>query len=213
MFTGIVEEIGRVAAIRRTAHRSMELEITSALAEDDLGPGDSVAVNGVCLTVTGLSAGGFKADVMPETVKATSLGMLRTGSSINLERALPALGRLGGHFVTGHVDGTGRILRKIQRGNAVYIDIAMPEEIMGGFIPRGSIAIDGVSLTVFGIHHSAAITVSIVPHTLNETVLGSRQAGDYVNVEADVLGKYIKHYMKKQSPLQEAVRGSLNTDG
>ena len=148
MFTGLVEDIGIIKAVQ-SDRDSMKITIQSAKITEDVKLGDSIAVNGVCLTVTHFTQQQFTMDVMPETVKATNLQQLAIGDSVNLERAMPANGRFGGHFVAGHVDGVGKILRKRSVANAVYIDIEMSEELTNFCIPKGSITIDGTSLTLF----------------------------------------------------------------
>ena len=168
--------------------------------------GDSISVNGVCLTVTSFSSESFTADVMPETVKATSLHLLQPGSRVNLERAIAAGGRFGGHFVTGHVDGVGRIVNKVQQENAVYYDILLQADTSLYCIPKGSIAIDGTSLTVFKVNEDT-ITISLIPHTHEKTVLGSKGKGDIVNIETDLFAKYI---LKKTESVKKS--SSLSID-
>src|SRR5699024_7562555 len=136
-------------------------------------------------------------DVMPETIKATSLKMLNEGSRVNLERSMPAEGRFGGHFVSGHVDGTGTIIRKEPDENAIYYDIKIPDELAIYFITKGSVAVDGVSLTVFGITGST-FTISLIPHTVSETILGEKDAGDVVNIECDMLAKHVKNMLSQE---------------
>ncbi|WP_042349815.1 riboflavin synthase [Bacillus massiliigorillae] len=195
MFTGIVEDMGKVSAMTQGPN-SMQLTIQSSKIVEDVHLGDSIAVNGVCLTVISFTKGSFTVDVMPETVKATSIQSVRIGSVVNLERAMSANGRFGGHFVSGHVDGTGIILRKQKRENAVYIDIRIDESISKYCIPKGSIAIDGISLTIFGIEKQK-LTVSLIPHTYEKTLLGLKKENDVVNIENDLLGKYVIHQMER----------------
>lgn len=194
MFTGIVEEIGTVKHIQKAAN-SMQLTITAKLVLEDIHLGDSIAVNGVCLTVISFQTNEFTVDVMPETVKATAIRKLASGTAVNLERAMPANGRFGGHIVSGHVDGAGIILKKRQMENAVYIDFQIPEEVSRYCIEKGSIAIDGTSLTIFKVT-STTMTVSLIPHTYKETVLGMKKERDEVNLECDILGKYVLHQLK-----------------
>lgn len=196
IFTGIVEDIGKVKAIKRGG-QSMQLTIDSRKITDDIHLGDSIAINGVCLTVTSFSGSAFTVDVMPETVKGTSIQSLQLGHSVNLERAMPANGRFGGHFVSGHVDGTGIILRKRKLENAIYIDIGIAEELSKYCILKGSVAIDGISLTIFDIQ-PRQLTVSIIPHTLSETVLAIKKERDLVNIENDLLGKYVIQHAERQ---------------
>jgi riboflavin synthase len=206
MFTGIIEEIGTIGSIQGTEN-AIQMTIHAAKIIHDINLGDSISVSGVCLTVTEFTAGSFTVDVMPETVKATSLNLLKTGSSVNLERAMAANGRFGGHFVTGHVDGIGTIIRKKPSANAVYYDIKVSEDITSALVMKGSIAIDGISLTIFGLE-DGKVTVSIIPHTLSETVLGGKQAGDIVNIECDMIGKYIKKFVQQSAQSSS----SLTTD-
>lgn len=158
---------------------------------EDVHIGDSVSTNGVCLTVTKLYADAFAADVMPETLRKTSLNSLKAGSKVNVERALRADGRLGGHFVTGHIDGTGIIIEKKTEGNAIWIGVSAKPHIMKYIVNKGSIAIDGTSLTV-AIVCEESFKVSIIPHTADVTILSIKNVGDIVNLECDILGKYIE---------------------
>lgn len=189
MFTGIIEDVGKVQSIVQ-GQNTMKLTISSSKILTDVHLGDSIAVNGVCLTVTSFSVRHFTVDVMPETVKSTSLQSLTVGSYVNLERAMSANGRFGGHFVSGHVDGTGIIVKKRPVANAVYIDIAISESLSQYCLLKGSIAIDGTSLTIFEIQPQL-VTVSLIPHTYRETVLGMKKERDIVNIETDLLGKYV----------------------
>jgi riboflavin synthase len=193
MFTGIIEEIGLVANIQRTSE-SFVLTIEASKLLEDVHLGDSIAVNGVCLTVTTFSNKQFTVDVMPETVKATSLKSVKRGSKVNLERAMAADGRFGGHFVSGHIDGTGTIKSKKHHENAVYYEIEADEELLKYVILKGSIAVDGTSLTVFGVTENS-FTLSLIPHTLSETVLGLKGPGEMVNLESDMIGKYVGHFI------------------
>ncbi|HWL24398.1 MAG TPA: riboflavin synthase [Ureibacillus sp.] len=193
MFTGIIEEIGKVTAINKDS-TSMELTLHCPNILTDAHLGDSISVNGVCLTITHLQGEQMTVDVMPETVKATNIHQLKIGDRVNLERAMSANGRFGGHFVSGHVDGSG-IIRSIKPvSNAVYIEIEISNELANNCIPRGSITIDGTSLTIFNVSESS-VTISLIPHTHNETILGIKKVGDQVNIETDLLGKYVKHHL------------------
>lgn len=196
MFTGIIEEIGKVQAIKRTGD-SFVLTIGASKIMNDIHLGDSIAINGVCLTVTTYTDKQFSVDVMPETVKATSLAAVTRGSSVNLERAMAAGGRFGGHFVSGHVDGIGTIMMKKNIENAVYYEIETNKELLNYIILRGSVAVDGTSLTIFGVSENS-FTLSIIPHTLTETVLGLKSVGDIVNIECDMLGKYVSHFLNNK---------------
>ncbi|MCK1996077.1 riboflavin synthase [Psychrobacillus psychrodurans] len=196
MFTGIVEEQGIVKNIQKSAS-SMQLSIQADRSLEDIKLGDSISVNGVCLTVITFSQTEFTVDVMPETFHATTTNLLKNGSAVNLERAMGANGRFGGHFVSGHVDGVGTILKKRPTANAVYIDITVPEDVSHFCIPKGSITVDGTSLTIFEITKST-ITISLIPHTNKETVLGMKKERELVNIECDMLGKYMYQYVKNK---------------
>lgn len=206
MFTGIIEEIGLVSNIQHTGE-SFVLTIDAARILEDVHLGDSIAVNGVCLTVTSFSKNKFKVDVMPETVKATSLQTVKRGSKVNLERAMAAGGRFGGHFVSGHVDGTGVIKGKKQFENAVYYEIEADSDLLSYIILKGSVAVDGTSLTVFGVTEDS-FTLSLIPHTLGETVLGTKGTGDIVNIECDMIGKYVGHFLSNRQ--QSSQKRSAN---
>lgn len=209
MFTGIIEEIGLVESIKKTGE-SFVLTIDAKKILVGVHLGDSIAVNGVCLTVTSFSSNRFTVDVMPETVKATSLRMVNKGSKVNLERAMAAGGRFGGHFVSGHVDGTGVIKSKKAFENAVYYEIEAPKEVLKFTILKGSIAIDGTSLTVFGVTEDH-FTISLIPHTLSETVLGLKGPGEIVNLECDMIGKYVGHFLTGLSNQTEPQKKSSIT--
>ena len=193
MFTGIVEEIGTIKKVEKGA-KSSKLTIEGAKIFDDLKLGDSVAVNGVCLTVTEYTKNTFTADVMNETLSRSNLGDLKNGSRVDLERAMAADGRFGGHIVSGHIDGTGRIVKTEKDDIAVWYTIAADKKIMKYIIEKGSVTIDGISLTVAKVTDTD-FSVSIIPHTAKETVLGFKKVGDTVNLENDVVGKYIEHFL------------------
>ncbi len=197
MFTGIIEELGTIKQMAK-GQASIVLTIGVQKITHDLNIGDSIAVNGVCLTVTSFTTTKFMADVMPETVHATALSQLQIGAAVNIERAVLANGRFGGHFVSGHIDEVGTILRKRPFANAVYFDIRISREASALCIPRGSIAIDGISLTIFDVQKEL-VTVSIIPHTFSETTLGFKREGDLVNIETDMLGKYIAKQLQAKS--------------
>ncbi len=196
MFTGIIEELGKVKSISKNAKES-RIYIDCSKVLEDVCVGDSIAVNGVCLTVVDYSSDGFSADVMNETFNRSSLGRLRSGSTVDLERAMAANGRFGGHIVSGHIDGTGKILGIKNDGNAVWFEIETSREILNGIVKKGSIAIDGISLTVAGVMKKS-FSVSIIPHTLSQTVLGEKRVGDVVNLENDVIGKYVARFLGKR---------------
>jgi len=193
MFTGIVEEMGTVRAVRRSG-RSLALTVAARTVLEDLKVGDSVAFNGVCLTVVSLGTGVITADVMPETFDRTSLRHLAPGALVNLERSMLAGGRFGGHIVQGHVDGVGGVAAVQADENARRLTITAPSAVMRYVVPKGSIAVDGVSLTVVGTE-ADRFSVSLIPHTAAVTTLGSKQVGDLVNLEADILGKYLEHLL------------------
>ena len=193
MFTGIIEEIGTVKNISKGA-KSVMLTISAKKIFDDLKIGDSVATNGVCLTVAKITKDTFVGDVMNETLKRSSLGSLKIGSSVNLERAMPANGRFGGHIVAGHIDGTGIIASIHKDDIAIWYKIKADQNILKYIIPKGSVAIDGISLTVVEVIMDS-FTVSVIPHTAKETILSQKQIGDTVNLENDLVGKYIEKLM------------------
>lgn len=189
MFTGIVEEIGKVQNIKMNT-KSSRLTIEGKKILEDIHIGDSISVNGVCLTVTTFNNNTFTADVMNETLTRSSLGELKKGSFVNLERAMPVNGRFGGHIVSGHIDGTGQV-RKIEKDdNAIWYNISLENKLMKYVVEKGSIAIDGVSLTVAKVSENE-FSVSIIPHTAEETILSHKSVGDIVNIENDIVGKYV----------------------
>ena len=195
MFTGIIEEIGRVKAISRNSANS-RLTIEAKKVLEDVHIGDSIAVNGVCLTVVSFDAGSFTVDVMNETYSRSSLGELRSDSSVNLERAMAAGGRFGGHMVSGHIDGTGRIKATRRDGNAVWYEITAEHALLEGIVEKGSITIDGISLTVAKVTTSS-FSVSIIPHTLEQTILKDKRPGSVVNLETDMIGKYVRAFLSQ----------------
>ncbi|NHM32528.1 riboflavin synthase [Neobacillus terrae] len=211
MFTGIIEDIGSVFSLNSSGN-SMVLTIESKKIVEDVRFGDSISVNGVCLTVTRFTSSTFTVDVMPETMKDTSLKMLKSGSPVNLERAMSANGRFGGHFISGHIDGTGRIMKKERKDNAVYYMIELEEALSKFCIPKGSIAIDGTSLTIFGLEKNQ-VTVSLIPLTHQDTVLGRKNVGDIVNIENDLIGKYIIHQMEGKTPKKGLTMDFLADNG
>ncbi len=189
--------MGTVEKMKRVSEQSVEMTLSSAKIMEDVHVGDSISVNGICLTVTDYSSTNFQVDVMPETIKSTSLNALTEGSKVNLERSMAANGRFGGHFVSGHVDGTGKITRKQKQENAIYYDIEIPEELVKYFMMKGSVAVDGISLTVFDVGQST-FTISLIPHTVEETVLGEKDDGDVVNIECDMLAKHVQNLLQHQ---------------
>jgi riboflavin synthase len=192
MFTGIIEEIGIIKNIKKGAN-SATLIISCSKIFYDLKLGDSVSTNGVCLTVTKINNSSFSADVMNETLSKSSLGNLKIGSRVNLERAIPANGRFGGHIVSGHIDGTGKIILIKKDDIAVWYTIKTNSKIMQYIIEKGSIAIDGISLTIAQITHDS-FSVSVIPHTTKETTLSEKNIGCLVNLENDIIGKYVQKF-------------------
>jgi riboflavin synthase len=195
MFTGIIEEVGHVKALHRGA-KSFTLEVEANLVVQDSKVGDSIATNGVCLTVTSLGDHGFSADVMPETVERTALGRLKPGSPVNLERALSLQSRLGGHIVSGHIDGTGRIAALRQDDTALWLTVECDSQLLRYIIEKGSITVEGVSLTVARVDERS-FSVSLIPHTQLVTTLHSLRIGDLVNLENDIIAKYVEKLLGK----------------
>lgn len=191
MFTGIIEEVGAVA--RRSG---AELAILAQTVLEDLHIGDSVAIDGACMTVAAIRDGGFVVQVSPESFSRTTLGQLRPGHAVNLERAMSAQGRFGGHFVQGHVDGVGRLDAVTPQGDFAVYRFWAPEEVSRYLVPKGSIAVDGISLTVVD-PKTTEFSVAVIPETLSKTTLASKGKGDPVNLEADLFGKHIYHYLKR----------------
>ena len=196
MFTGIIEELGTVERVTR-GRVSAVIAIRAEAILSDLKIGDSVAVNGVCLTATSLTGHGFTADVMHETLDRSALAGLGPGSPVNLERAMAANGRFGGHIVAGHVDGVGTIAAIEQDDNAIWFTITAPEQVLRYVVEKGSITIDGISLTVAAVD-GEGFSVSTIPHTVAQTNLSQRRRGDPVNLETDVVGKYIEKLLRPE---------------
>ena len=184
MFTGIIEEVGKFGGLS-----GGNIAIGAKIVQSDAQIGDSIAVNGICLTVTQFDTRGFRAAVMPETVRRTSLAGLMRGAPLNLERALLPTTRLGGHFVSGHIDGVGEITALREDGNAILMTVAADDEILRGIVEKGSVALDGISLTVARVT-AADFTVSLIPYTRTVTNLGAKRIGSPLNIETDILGKY-----------------------
>ncbi|MDP6670064.1 MAG: riboflavin synthase [Candidatus Krumholzibacteria bacterium] len=220
MFTGIVQERGRVRSLRREGEGA-HFEVEAGEVPGEISIGDSVSVNGVCQTVTKLSQDSFQFFAMGETLRATNFEDLREGSPVNLELALTPTSRLGGHFVTGHVDGTARIAGIRDEGNWSTFTLEMEEDLASQLVPKGSIAIDGISLTVGPEVREQGCELYIIPHTLEVTTLGKASAGQRVNVETDLIGKYVLQYVERgesrnrDSSLMEllAGQGFLGKDG
>ncbi len=197
MFTGIIEEVGFLKSLRRSGGGAV-IEIDAKYVLSDVKIGDSIAVNGLCLTVTDFGTDYFTADIMPESLNRSSLGSLIFGDRVNLERAMAAGGRFGGHIVSGHIDGTGRISKIRRDSNAVWYTINADKKILKYVIEKGSIAIDGVSLTVAAVS-GTNFSVSVIPHTAENTALPYKKTGDIVNLENDLIGKYIEKLLNEKS--------------
>jgi riboflavin synthase len=208
MFTGIVEEVGVVKALRKGAHSAV-LTVEAKHVLEDVHLGDSIAVNGVCLTVTAFDSQTFNADIMHETLNRSNLGSLHAGSSVNLERAMLANGRFGGHIVSGHIDGVGTITRVESDDNAVWFTISAEKPLLKYVILKGSITIDGISLTVARITDST-LSVSVIPHTRAQTSLAHKGVGDRVNLETDVIGKYVDHLLSYSPSNQLTQQANAN---
>jgi riboflavin synthase len=193
MFTGIIEEIGYIEDINVT-RGSGSLAVGGELVCQDCHLGDSIAVNGVCLTVTDISASSIRFDVSAETLERSTLGLLQRRDPVNLERAMAANGRFGGHFVSGHIDGVGTIAARTSDANATIFTVATSPQLIRYVVEKGSIAIDGISLTIASCD-TTSFTLSIIPHTLNRTTLRWRQIKDVVNLENDLVGKYIYRFL------------------
>ena len=206
MFTGIVEEVGKVRYIQLNGNSGV-LGVKAAKVLEGTKIGDSIAVNGVCLTVTSLQPDGFTADVMAETIRRSSLG--------NLERAMAADGRFGGHIVSGHIDGTGVIRSMIQEENAVWVSIKTSQRILELIVEKGSVCIDGISLTVAKVDDEG-FQVSVIPHTGEETILLKKASGDLVNLENDIIGKYVEKLMgigkKEESKLEHEKKTGITME-
>lgn len=197
MFTGIIEEIGTVETIQKQGISAV-IKIKCSEVLKGTKTGDSIAVNGICLTAVRLEDSAFWADVMTETMGRSSLSEIRPGDRVNLERAMAADGRFGGHIVSGHIDGTGRITAVRPEENAVWYTIAAEPEILDYIVEKGSVAIDGISLTVAGVSRED-FRVSVIPHTRQETTLSQKGPGSIVNLECDVIGKYVERFLHKSS--------------
>lgn len=205
MFTGIIEEVGIISQLTKFPTGAI-VKISCQRVLEDFKIGESVAVNGVCLTARDIQKDAFIADVMPETLKSTNLGKFLAGQYVNLEKALKADGRFGGHMVLGHIDGTGRILKNYPKGNTIIFQISLLEELMKYIVLKGSVAIDGISLTVQSVE-SQSFTVSMIPHTLETTTLQYKVSGDTVNIETDIIGKYIKKFLLDSKSIEDLSKG------
>lgn len=208
MFTGIIEELGTVKRVQNGRDSSV-LTIGARQVLQDTKIGDSISTNGVCLTVTDMGSDYFMADVMAETLRRSSLGQLKVGSTVNLERALTLSSRLGGHLVSGHIDGTGKIVKFQPEDTAVWITVSAPSSLLRYIVEKGSIAIDGVSLTVASVTEQG-FSVSIIPHTGAETILLQKKTGDMVNLECDMIAKYAEKLLNR--PSQKANQTQISED-
>ena len=198
MFTGIIEEVGTVKAAQ-----TGKLAISAEKVIESTKKGDSIAVNGACLTITEISPTSFSVDIMPETLRRTNLGMLRPGDQVNLERPLTVGGRLGGHFVQGHVDGVGKVISATRENEAILLRFEAPQEVMRYVVEKGYIAVDGISLTVVE-HENTWFKVSLVAYTQQNTNLGGKRVGDSVNIEVDIIAKYVERLkVEKGSAITE----------
>lgn len=197
MFTGIVEEVGKISSIQ-SKPQAIKLMISCSLILEDIKRGDSIAVNGVCLTVSSFDQDSFTTDVIPETVKSSTMKELKSGSPVNLERAMSAGGRFGGHFVSGHIDGVGKIRAVKKEANAKTKEIEVDSALMKYMMLKGSVAIDGTSLTIFALGRNT-ITISLIPTTQEDSLLGSKGIGTHVNIECDLLAKYTERMQQTES--------------
>lgn len=205
MFTGIIEELGKVVSLKRGSQAAV-LTIEGNIIFDDLKLGDSVAVNGVCLTVSHMSGNIFQADVMNETFHRSSLGSLQKGDYVNLERAMAADGRFGGHMVAGHIDAVGELTGKKKDDNAVWFTIKVPPQVMRYCVEKGSIALDGISLTIAKLGEDT-ISVSMIPHTMEHTNFAAKKTGDWINLENDMVGKYVEKLLQTPKEKEKKTSG------
>ena len=210
MFSGIIEEMGVIKSLVRGL-AGARLSILARTVLKDLQLGESVSVSGACLTAAEVGEADFAVDVSVETLNVTTLGTLTAGAAVNLERALKLNDRLGGHLVTGHVDGTGILRERAQTGNTVLLTLEVPEPVLQYCIPKGSITVDGVSLTVNDVLENG-ISVAIIPHTAKVTTLGIKQPGDAVNLESDLIGKYVERLLRHSGRLPEKSTPVIDRD-
>jgi len=210
MFSGIVEEMGAIQSIEKGL-AGAKFSILASVILDDLHVGDSVSVSGACLTVTKLEGQSFSVDVSTETLNCTILGQITVGTPVNLERAMKLNARMGGHMVTGHVDGIGALRAREQDGNAIYLTIEAPQDIMRYCVAKGSITIDGISLTINAVM-DRSFAVAIIPHTAKVTTMGLKQIGDAVNLESDLIGKYVERLLQANSMLPTPPSPAIDKD-
>jgi riboflavin synthase len=210
MFSGIVEEMGAVQAIEKGLAGAKFSILASAIL-DDLHVGDSVSVSGACLTATKIEDQSFFVDVSTETMNCTNLGTIAVGTPLNLERAMKLNARMGGHLVTGHIDGIGTLRAREQDGNAIYLTVEASEDIMRYCVPKGSITIDGISLTINSVT-AHSFSVAIIPHTAKVTTIGLKQVGDAVNLESDLIGKYVERLLRTNGTLPPSSAPVIDKD-
>lgn len=203
MFTGLIEEVGTVVSIK-TGRDFGRIRIACGHITDDIKTGDSIAVNGLCLTAVEVYGDGFEADIMAESLRRSSLGRLRPGMGVNLERAMPAGGRFGGHIVSGHIDGTGTVSSLSREGIATVIEIEAAPEILYYIAEKGSVAVDGISLTVMDVGKTS-FRVGVIPHTGTETTIIKKSPGDMVNLETDIIAKYIEKFINNKKPASKDI--------
>lgn len=203
MFTGLVEELGVIKKLSISGH-SGSITISAAAVLEGTKTGDSIAVNGICLTVTSIGSGHFTADIMAETVRRSSLKNVSPGDRVNLERAMAADGRFGGHIVSGHVDGTGTVTSVRKEENAVWVTVNAPQAILKYIVEKGSVCLDGISLTVASVTDTC-FSVSVIPHTGEQTTLLEKRAGDIINIENDIIGKYVEHFLNRDASVSEGI--------
>jgi riboflavin synthase len=206
MFTGLIIELGEVSGIERRG-RNARLAVKGRAILKDIAVGDSIAINGVCLTVTNIDRDIVSFDVSGETLLSTNLGGLKRGNKVNLEPSLRPDSKMGGHFVTGHVDGVGRIRSRMLEGNAERVEIEAPAEVLHYLVRKGSVTVDGISLTVVDVFKDA-FSLVIIPHTASLTTIGFKKIGDTVNLEPDMLAKYVEKFLRKDAPAEEAAESS-----
>lgn len=209
MFTGLVTGMGKVVSLRKSG-KSAELVLKVPL--EDVRIGDSISISGTCLTVTKLEGNKLSFDLSDETLSSTTLGGLKAGDSVNIEPSLRADGKLGGHFVTGHVDAVGVIKKKTREGGVLKFEIGAPEGIVSLLVPKGSVALDGISLTVVDVLRDG-FTIVIIPHTADMTTIGSKDAGDKINIEADIIGKYVMRLLGRTGKLEGGLMAKLKEEG
>ncbi|MBI5238000.1 MAG: riboflavin synthase [Deltaproteobacteria bacterium] len=211
MFTGIIEEIGRVKSVEKQG-ASGRITVEADIPPDTVKCGDSIAIEGVCLTITGLLKGAFHADISEETLRLTTLGSLKSGDRVNIERALTLSKPLGGHIVTGHVDGSGTIKGMARRGEFIDMELGVPAPLMAHIVNKGSVAIDGISLTITGCGPDG-FKVSLIPHTLKNTALSFKGPGSKVNIETDIIAKYVERLLSSAGKSQGISEDFLSEHG